>query len=84
MITVDDVQQAKPHPEPYLSAASQLGLPAARCVAIEDSDIGAAAGVAAGCAVVVVRDADRAPFEDATLNISSLFGLQLESLRRLV
>ncbi|CRK56407.1 possible hydrolase [Alloactinosynnema sp. L-07] len=44
----------KPLPEPYLKAARLLGVDPARCVAIEDSPTGVAAGVAAGCVVLVV------------------------------
>jgi HAD superfamily hydrolase (TIGR01509 family) len=44
----------KPHPEPYLRAARALGVDPADCVAIEDSPVGTASAVAAGCTVVVV------------------------------
>ncbi|MGH8917897.1 MAG: HAD-IA family hydrolase, partial [Actinomycetes bacterium] len=46
--------RTKPHPEPYLYAAAQLGVDPTRCVAVEDSPTGAAAAVAAGCTVLVV------------------------------
>lgn len=44
----------KPHPAPYLMAADLLGVPATRCVAIEDSPMGMRSAVAAGCTVLVV------------------------------
>jgi HAD superfamily hydrolase (TIGR01509 family) len=44
----------KPDPTPYLMAASMLGIPASRCVAVEDSPMGMQAAVAAGCTVLVV------------------------------
>ena len=50
----DEVVHAKPHPEPYLTAAERLGVDPARCVVLEDSPTGAASGQAAGCAVVAV------------------------------
>ncbi len=50
----DEVTRGKPAPEPYLTAASRLGVSAQRCVVLEDSPAGVAAGEAAGCAVVVV------------------------------
>lgn len=50
----DEVDAAKPHPEPYLTAARLLGVPVARCVAVEDSPSGVASAVAAGAAVVAV------------------------------
>ncbi|WP_209648564.1 HAD family hydrolase [Kibdelosporangium banguiense] len=44
----------KPHPAPYLMAADLLGVPATRCVAVEDSLLGMQSAVAAGCTVLVV------------------------------
>lgn len=56
VVTLDDVQTAKPHPEPYLLTAARLGVAPARCVVFEDSETGAAAAKAAGCVVVQVPD----------------------------
>ena len=53
-IAGDEVTESKPHPEPYLSAVGRLGLPAWRCVVIEDSEAGARAAAAAGCPCVLV------------------------------
>ena len=50
----DEVAHGKPSPEPYLLAASQLGVDPERCVVLEDSPSGVASGEAAGCAVVAV------------------------------
>ncbi len=50
----DEVGSAKPHPEPYLTAAAGLGVAPERCVVLEDSTAGVAAGEAAGAAVVWV------------------------------
>ncbi|WP_207782213.1 HAD family hydrolase [Phytoactinopolyspora limicola] len=57
MITGDAVTQGKPHPEPYLAAAAELGVAPADCVVIEDSPPGAASGVAAGMRVLGVPNA---------------------------
>ena len=54
IVTGDKVEQGKPHPEPYLTAAASLGLEPQDCVAIEDSNTGAKSAEAAGCAVLVV------------------------------
>lgn len=51
VVAGDDVQNAKPHPEPYLSAAAQLGVPITECIALEDSEPGVASAVAAGATV---------------------------------
>ncbi|MDG4809982.1 HAD family phosphatase [Micromonospora sp. WMMD1120] len=50
----DEVVAAKPHPEPYLTAARLLGVPIERCVTIEDSPTGVASAVASGAAVLAV------------------------------
>jgi len=45
------VPQTKPAPDVYLAAAAHLGKDPAQCLAIEDTPIGVAAGVAAGAEV---------------------------------
>ncbi len=47
-----DVAQGKPAPDGYLLAARKLGLAPADCVVIEDSPVGAGAGLAAGMPVI--------------------------------
>jgi len=54
VVVGDDVEQGKPHPEPYLLAARRLGVDPAECLAIEDSPTGVASALAAGCTVVAV------------------------------
>ncbi|MGY2703515.1 HAD family hydrolase [Nocardioides sp. HB32] len=56
VVTGDRVVQGKPHPEPYLTAAAALGVPASDCLAIEDSNTGAKSAEAAGCLVLVVEN----------------------------
>lgn len=53
VVAGDEVQNGKPHPEPYLTAAAALGLEPHRCLALEDSATGARSAAAAGCRVVV-------------------------------
>jgi HAD superfamily hydrolase (TIGR01509 family) len=50
----DEVTRGKPDPAPYLLAAKRLGVQPARCVVLEDSPTGVAAGVASGALVVAV------------------------------
>ncbi|POZ63449.1 HAD family hydrolase [Chromobacterium alticapitis] len=52
----DEVARAKPAPDVYLAAASQLGADPARCLVLEDSRMGLQAGVAAGARVILVPD----------------------------
>lgn len=56
IITIDDVERGKPAPDPYVLAASRLGLPASAVVAFEDSPVGSEAAHAAGCTVIGVND----------------------------
>jgi len=51
-VTRNDVRHGKPDPEPYLRAAHLLGVRALDCVVIEDSPVGARAGLAAGMQVI--------------------------------
>ncbi|MCK9925177.1 HAD family phosphatase [Frankia sp. AgPm24] len=50
----DEVHRRKPDPEPYLSAAAHLGVDPRACIVLEDSLSGASAGIAAGCATIMV------------------------------
>lgn len=52
IVSADDVEQGKPHPEPYRRGAAILGLAPQDCLVIEDSASGAEAGHAAGCTVL--------------------------------
>ncbi len=54
LVTADDVLEAKPHPQGYLDAAKILGVSVDRCLVVEDSPVGARAGLAAGALVVGV------------------------------
>ena len=56
VITVDDVQAAKPAPDPYLLAAARLGVQPSRCLVFEDSETGAESAFRAGCTVVQIPD----------------------------
>jgi len=48
IVTREDAERAKPHPDLYLVALSRLGVHAAGTVAVEDSANGVTAAVAAG------------------------------------
>ena len=54
LVTGDSVDNAKPHPEPYLVAAAQLGVDVRECVAIEDSPAGLTSAWSAGAVTVGV------------------------------
>lgn len=52
IVTADHIENGKPHPEPYLKAASALGFSPAQCVVVEDVPAGVRAGKAAGAKVI--------------------------------
>jgi len=52
LVTAEDVQQGKPHPEPYLKGAQGLAVEPRDCLVFEDSPAGIEAARAAGMNVV--------------------------------
>lgn len=56
VVTADDVQHPKPHPETFLLAAERIGIDPKDCLAFEDAEPGLEAARAAGMQVVDVRD----------------------------
>ena len=51
-ITSSDVAHGKPAPDPYRTAAEELGFRAADCVVVEDAPAGVVSGKAAGARVI--------------------------------
>jgi sugar-phosphatase len=58
LVTAELTPIGKPAPDPYLYAASWLGLPPASCLVVEDSDAGVRSARAAGCRVLGLRTSD--------------------------
>lgn len=56
VVSADDVEHHKPHPETYLKAAELLGVDPTKCVAYEDADPGIVSAQEAGMQVVDVRE----------------------------
>jgi len=54
MVTADDVENGKPHPEPYLKGAKLLGVSPAECVVVEDAPSGVRLAQAAGMKTIAV------------------------------
>ena len=76
VVTGDQVDYGKPHPEPYLTAAAALGVEPGECIAIEDSPTGATSAAAAGCQVLVVPNhvavppGERRTFRDSLVGVT--------------
>lgn len=79
----DEVARTKPAPDIYLRAVKVVGLPAEQCVAVEDSEAGVEAAVAAGlrCVAVPNRFTVGGTFPGAALICRSLEELTEEKLR---
>lgn len=82
-ITGDEVRNGKPDPEPYLAAASAIGVDPAACVAIEDSPTGTASALAAGCATLGVPHVVPIPAAPGLTLVESLADVGVHDLRRL-
>ncbi len=55
-LTEEDYEQAKPHPEPYLTGLERFGATAAETVVVEDSARGLKSAVASGIDCIVVAN----------------------------
>ena len=82
-VSGDDVERSKPNPDPYLTAARQLNVDPARCVVLEDSPTGTAAGHAAGCRVIAVPHAAEVPPRERVTIVDSLCRVDLAFLEGL-
>ncbi|MER6608170.1 HAD family phosphatase [Streptomyces sp. NPDC000927] len=80
----DEVTRTKPHPEPYLTAASGFGAEPGRCAVIEDTATGVAAAEAAGCRVVAVPSVAPIAPADGRVVVRSLEEVDLAFLRGLI
>lgn len=86
VVALDDVTHGKPHPEPYATAARQLGADPQHSVAIEDSEPGVASASAAGLVVLGVPGPMSANHDlsNADRVVETLAGITLADLDVLV
>ena len=59
VVTIDDVENGKPSPEPYLKAAKGLGKRPEDCIVIEDAPAGIKAARAAGARVLAIPSTNK-------------------------
>jgi len=76
IVARDDVENPKPHPEPYLLAAARLGYRPERCLALEDSHSGVRAAHAAGMQTIMVPDLVKPTAEIEGLCVAVLTSLK--------
>jgi HAD superfamily hydrolase (TIGR01509 family) len=65
----DEVARGKPEPDIYVEAARRLGVLAAECVALEDSEPGVRAALAAGMRPIMVPDLHAPPGDLIALDL---------------
>ena len=81
MITGTDLEEGKPHPEPFRRGAALLELEPAGCVAVEDAPNGIASALAAGMPVLAVATTyPAAELTRATALLPSLAALQCSQM----
>ncbi|GGL93127.1 haloacid dehalogenase [Nakamurella endophytica] len=83
VVAGDEVVRNKPDPEPYLRGVELLGLPADRCLAIEDSPAGSTSAAAAGLPVLVVPSEMPVAAAPGLFFADSLVDIDVPQLRRL-
>ena len=84
VVTGDQVTHGKPHPEAYLTAASRLGVPIERCIAIEDSPSGIGSAYTAGATTIGVRRLAPVEARPGLTRLRSLDGLTVDTLAYLL
>ncbi|GAQ84818.1 Haloacid dehalogenase-like hydrolase (HAD)-superfamily hydrolase subfamily IA [Klebsormidium nitens] len=82
----DDVNKKKPDPEIYVEAVKRLGIPAEKCLVIEDSAIGLAAALGGGMSCVITTTPSTASqkFEGAAAVYGDMDGVTIDELMALV
>ncbi len=73
IITADDVEIGKPHPDPFLRGAAAMGVSPERCLVVEDAPAGVRSGLDAGAVVLAVQGThDPAALQDAGAVVRSI------------
>ena len=82
LLTRDDVQHGKPHPDIYLAAAKKLQVDPGQMLALEDSVIGSTSAVAAGAYTIAIptvhsqhQDYSHVSYVARSLDDQSILGL---------
>lgn len=84
IVSAGDTDRTKPEPDPYLRAAELHGVPAAACVAIEDSHWGLQSARAAGMRTIAVTHTyPRASLTEADAVVESLDEITVEFVNNL-
>ncbi len=79
LLCEDDVTEFKPHPQIYLKACTLLNVLPQNAVVFEDSEKGSAAGLAAGCSVVLINN-DKLDAAKFLVTAKDFVGLKLNEV----
>ncbi|MSR14358.1 MAG: HAD family phosphatase [Gammaproteobacteria bacterium] len=82
-VTGDQVQNGKPAPDIFLLAASRIGVAPQNCIAVEDSEVGARAAVAAGMYTLLVPDLKQ-PSEELANLVAEIYSSMPLAARRIL
>lgn len=77
LVTGDDVKQGKPHPDPYLLGAKNLGFEPMDCVVFEDAEAGVISAIEAGVGLVI-GVGERAKNSQADIVVRDLTGISFD------
>jgi len=77
LVTGDDVKQGKPHPDPYLLGAKNLGFEPMDCVVFEDAEAGVISAIEADVGLVI-GVGERAKNSQADIVVRDLTGISFD------
>jgi len=83
IIAGDEVEHGKPHPEPYLKAATGLGVDIQHCIAFEDSISGLHSAEASGAIAIGVPNMVQIPEREGRNLWPTLVGVTVSDLEKI-
>lgn len=83
IVAGDEVEKAKPDPDPYLRGAAALGVPIEACIAFEDSPTGLTSAFRSGAAAIGIPNMVSLDSAPAHRLIPSLADMSVDQLRQL-
>lgn len=85
VIASEDVTHGKPHPEPFLTAASRIGVDPVNCVVMEDGEFGVRSAKSSGMKTIAVLNTQtRDDLAAADVIVESLEEIDVECVMRLI
>jgi HAD superfamily hydrolase (TIGR01509 family) len=88
IVTFEDYEHRKPHPDPYLTAAKKLGIGPEECIAVEDSVSGLQSAKSAGMKCIILESSymqnhfGKENFANADLLIKSAKEIDVDEVMR--